>query len=192
MKSSIEPIVHRLFVLVLGLLFLSACHDKSKLPAPNKVIPNSSELTAALLKAKYTSEKEASQARRLLRIRLKDGEGLYDDARAAHNLAISQMRQALVQPEEKPLSPDGLNKLLSDADAKRNKFHSWCSKSYREENNNGEWGSASGVVDVPLELTSLYTEWVNIQEAREQQQRKVILDDLDKCRWASWKDVRSQ
>lgn len=173
-------------------LSLAACDDKNRIPPPNTVLPNSSELTEALFRAKSNSEKEAREATRLLRARLNQGKGLYEDARAAHALAISQMRQALVA-RGKPLSTGRLQKLFSDADGKRHAFHDWCNGTYKAEyQSESGWCQSCALVDVVLDVASLYTEWVKIQEARDQQQRAVILQELEKCNWVSWDAARGQ
>lgn len=170
------------------------CNDHKKLPSPNSVLPNSERLTLALIQAKYNSEKEAREAHRILKVRLNDGRNLYENARAAHSQAIAAMRAALTSPNH-ALSTEDLKQYLNEADKNRFAFHNWCTSSYKtehaaESNRGNGWCSACDLVDVGLQLASLYTEWVKIQEARDQQQRQGILDNLARAEWDTWDKVR--
>jgi hypothetical protein len=182
-----HPKATLLLFAAVALLCLLSCEDERKLPAPNQVIPNSAQLTKALMNARYVSERAAAQVRRL---RARQGQDLYEIARQANNVAISQMRQALVTPG-RPLSANEIYNLLLDADNKRNSFLQWCRGAYDANYGDGSWATSMGdPASMLIDLAKLYTDWVQIQEAREQQQRAVILDELQKCEWASWSDVR--
>jgi HrpA-like RNA helicase len=179
---------------VLALLSVVGCEDHRKLPSPNSVLPNSERLTLALIKAKNNSEKEAREVHRILKGRLNEGRKLYENARGAQTEAIAAMSAALTSPNN-ALSAEDLKKYLSEADKKRLAFHNWCTSSYKtehaaESNRGNGWCSACDLVDVGLQLASLYTEWVKIQEARDQQQRQGILGNLARAEWDTWDKVR--
>ena len=121
---------------------------------------------------------------------LAEGEKAYGEATDAYNYLIRQLRDALMALDSSG-GRNSLNYAIDDANAKAQEFCNWCYGKTQDASREscGSCGSAESFMPDPI---SVGLQLQQIQEAREQVIRTYVLEELEKCQWATWKEVRSR
>jgi len=171
------------FLGLVGLLLLALLlYYRRTKPLP----PQSSLLIHQLSSVKSATERQAQSARRLLPRRLDEGANLYEEARQAFNQVISDIRQALSVSSESNLN---VNALLHDADLKRIRFIDWCDRKPLD-NSSGEAEATSAAPELFTDIAEVMIEFSKMEEARNQEQRRIFMEELEKCEWRSWNEIK--
>lgn len=166
----------RLAVFVPASLVLASCAQ-----SPSEVVPNIGPITSDFRAAKEVCEGNAKTAQESFRsTRLENGRDLYVEARAAHSRAISEIISALGGVS---LSPRRLRDLLTDADAKKQKFLNW----YKAEKQNGHGGVQS--LGALVDLAGVLVDLLEVHNAEADRQRKILIQQLNGCYWDKWPDA---
>jgi hypothetical protein len=170
---------------VVAVLLYNGCDDRQGPQTPPDALPNIKNILDDLRDAKAYPEDSAAKVRRFLPRRLAVGEQLYEEARQAYSNSINGMRDSLMLPKG-TVTSDQLNALMSHAEETYETFHNWCRQGSAEVQSAG----GGAFVDASISLLSLLVDLQKIQDAREQEQRAYFLEELEKCKWSSWNDVR--
>lgn len=173
---------------LLALLIIAAVW--STLPAsPDHVIPNSGRVVGSLRSAKDSTEALAHNAKQHFRpFRMRDGAMLFGSARAAHNSAIARLIVALGETADS-LPQNELQDLLATADEKRESFYRWYNSTIGgpDDNRSGET-KATSAVD-PVEIVSIISDWLKLQQELNRDQRNALRKELDECKWSDWNQL---
>jgi len=175
-------------VALLLLLFIAAILSTVP-PSPDKVIPNSGRVVGSLRSAKDSTEALGQNAKQHFRpFRMRDGALLFSNAGAAHNAAIARMIVALGEGAG-ALPKNELEDMLANADSEREAFYVWYNSTIRrpENNNSGEMGSTTAID--PMEIVSIISEWLMLQQDLNREQRATLRKELGECKWRDWNQL---
>jgi hypothetical protein len=155
--------------------------DPNGPPAP--VVPQLPQLIAYLKMAKAQCENHATEAMRMRRVRLADGQRLYNATRADFDGAIAYMQAAMVRRFDKS-DPAQINQWLRAASAAMQDFLAWPNQ--RAEANPPVAGAGPDPLAIAADMA---LDWYKMVEAENAQAIAWLRQDLESCRLRDWNQL---
>ena len=110
------------------------------------------------------------------------GQRLYNKAMAAQNRVLVAKIVGVIAKDGEP--DNALDDWVTDADNKKLAFYNWYIRADAAETDTFESSHA-----IPDLILSSLVDLVRIQEARAQEIRQVVRDELRDCQWRAWSEL---